>query len=265
MKVVLFVGYILILSFETFSQTLGNEWINFNQSYYKASVAQDDIYRISYDDLLNAGLPVSSIDPRKLQVYHKGVEQAIRVTGQSDATLDPGDYLEFYGQVNNGSLDAELYDPPNLQPHNLYSLFTDSTSYFITWLPPGPSFGKRMPSFFENHVSGLPKEIFHNAEILLLFTDQYSAGRTINNFTSATKFIEGEGWTGPKITENSSQPLQDIVFSGISNTIVTMGNPILELLLVGRNTAIDHDVRVSVGSIELTGSPALSRSSYEIL
>jgi len=38
-----------------------------------------------------------SVDPRTLQLFAGGVEQAIRVTGEADGRFDAGDAIEFYG------------------------------------------------------------------------------------------------------------------------------------------------------------------------
>src|SRR5882762_9406940 len=77
-----------------------NDWINFNQTYYRIPIGKDGIYRLTYNDLQSAGFPVASVDPRFLQVFYRGLEQAITVQGQSDAQFNPGDFLEFYGQRN---------------------------------------------------------------------------------------------------------------------------------------------------------------------
>jgi hypothetical protein len=66
---------------------------------YKITVDEDGLYRLTYADLQNAGLPVESINPQSLQLFEQGQEVAIRVTGQSDGTLDAGDSLTFYGSV----------------------------------------------------------------------------------------------------------------------------------------------------------------------
>jgi len=88
-----------------------NNWINFAQPYYRMPVAKAGIYRLTYNDLQSAGIPVGAVDPRFLQVFHRGVEQAIIVQGQADAQLNQGDYLEFYGERNDGTRDA-LYISP---------------------------------------------------------------------------------------------------------------------------------------------------------
>src|SRR5258706_3381317 len=143
-------------------------------------IGKDAMYRLTYNDLQSAGFPVASVDPRFIQVFHRGLEQAITAQGQSDAQLNPGDYLEFYGQRNDGTRDALLYQSPSLQPHSYYNLFSDTTSYFLTWRSVPPA-GKRMNSFNENNVGGIPKDASHGDQELIIYVNEYSGGKTISN------------------------------------------------------------------------------------
>ena len=74
----------------------GNEWINFSQTYHKIKVAQTGVYRISQAQLLASGIG-SAANPQNLQLFHKGRQVHIYVEGQTDGTIDPGDYIDFYG------------------------------------------------------------------------------------------------------------------------------------------------------------------------
>ena len=107
---------------------IGTEWIQFSQTYYKILTGQDRIYRLSYDQLLEAGIPLSSILPGRFKLYHRGVEQAIFVSSQTDTPLQPGDFIEYYGQSNDGTLDNDLYVDPLAQPHRDYNLYSDTTA-----------------------------------------------------------------------------------------------------------------------------------------
>ena len=224
-----------------------NDWINFNQSYYRIPVAKDGIYRLTYSDLQSAGFPVSSVDPRFIQLFHRGLEQGITVLGQADAQFDPGDYLEFYGQRNDGTRDALLYQTTVLQPHSYYNLFSDTTSYFLTWSSVPPA-GKRMNSFSENNI-GIVKEAAHNDQELSVYVNEYSGGNTISNGEiQSTIFDEGEGWTDSYIcTLNSGcLGLKDYGLDNIANGVPTAGNPRLELLIVGRDE-LNHQTQVYAG------------------
>ncbi|NOT77213.1 MAG: hypothetical protein HOP08_20000 [Cyclobacteriaceae bacterium] len=224
-----------------------NEWINFTQSYYKIPVSQDGIYRISYADLQAAGVPIGSIDPRKINLFHRGNEQSIFVQGQSDASFDPADFIEFYGRRNDGTLDADLYKPSSLQPHPYYNLFSDTTSYFLTWNSL-PIQGKRMSLFSETNSSSLPVEIYHTEERLQVYSNEYSGGLTVLGEIQSTAFDQGEGWTGLNICKNLSgcTGQRDFLIDNIVRGVTPSGTPQLELLLAGRDD-VSHQVEVYVG------------------
>src|SRR5687768_14629757 len=99
--------FLFFIAFNSMGQ-FGHEWIRFDQPYLKIPVGREAIYRITYDDLERAGFAVSG-DPRTFQLYHRGSEQAILISGESDGNFSTGDYIEFYGRANDGVLDSSLY------------------------------------------------------------------------------------------------------------------------------------------------------------
>ena len=238
-----------------------NSWIDFSQSYYKIPVAKDGIYKLTYSDLQAAGFPVGSVDPRRMQIFHRGIEQAIFVQGQADAVLNTSDYLEFFGQRNDGTQDANLYHPTSLQPHPHYNIYSDTSSYFLTWN--FTTQGKRMSTFSEVNVLNLPKETFHLQEKLDVKTDQYSGGFTLNDVLQFSQFDQGEGWTGIALKQGQSV---DYVLDLLTNTVQNVDLPQLEILLVGRDN-ISHSAEIYVGPT--SGSLRLVRaqnfSSFETL
>ncbi len=225
-----------------FAQPYGNEWIDFTKEYYKLSVAADGIYRVGFNDLNNAGFPVTSIDPRRIQLFHRGVEVAINIEGQGDASFDPADFIEFYGQKNDGTVDEELYVTPSDQPHKYYNLFSDTTAYFLTYHLLAQN-GKRMVS--QAPFTGVTKDNYYNEEALKIYSDEYANGLTISSYTNLTQFDLGEGFTGPRFTEVTN-PTFDINLGGIDLPVTSAPNPELELMLVGRN-GTNHSVEVFVG------------------
>lgn len=234
-----------------------NNWVNYSQSYYKIPVAKDGIYKISYADLQAAGVPIGSIDPRSINLFHRGNEQAIFVQGQADAQFDPTDFIEFYGTRNDGTLDAELY-LPGTQPHTYYSLFNDTSAYFLTWNPLSTN-GKRMSSFSQINSSSLPVQTYHNATQLVLYTTDYAGGYTEASEIQGTVFDIGEGWTGGLICTffNGCTGFKDFVIDNLDFSAASSGPPQLEVLLVGREVG-RHVTQISVGqtngSLRVVGS-----------
>ena len=114
------------------AQQYGNEWIESAQSYFKFSISQDGIYRISYEALTTSGFPIESIAGNQIQLYSLGEEIPIRVS--TDAIFGEVDYIEFHGQKNDGSVDALLYQDADQQQLNPFiSLYSDERPYFLTW------------------------------------------------------------------------------------------------------------------------------------
>ncbi len=224
-----------------FAQPYGNEWIDFNQSYYKIKIGKEGIYRLTYANLSNVGFPVNE-DNKRIQLFHRGEEIAVFVNDvNGDNIFNASDYVEFYGQANDGTLDAELYSPASTQPHTYYNLFSDTTAYYIT--SNIVDTGKRMQTSSE-FVGGV-NESYHLANNLTLFTNEYTQGLTQATYNSLTTFGVGEGFTGDRITENSN-PTKDFLLTNISQTVTSAPVPTLTILLVGLNDQ-SHTITVQVG------------------
>jgi hypothetical protein len=66
---------------------------------WRVKVRTDGFYKLTYTELLTAGLPVASLDPRTFQLYNLGNELAIFVEGEADGKFDQTDTVLFYGQA----------------------------------------------------------------------------------------------------------------------------------------------------------------------
>lgn len=228
---------------------MGNEWINPGQTYYKIPVAKNGLYRLTRENLALAGVPVDQMDPRRIQIFHRGVEQAIVLQHQqspADGVFDSDEFLEFYGKKNDGALDKYLYKPSTAQPHPYHNLYNDTAYYFLTVHPSLQ--GKRITTYSQLNNTGLPVESHHLSEQLQLFTTSYAVGETFSNAVQLTAFTTGEGWSGPVLRENTNT---DIVISTISNAVTSAPAPTLDLQLLGRGFT-SHQVEIYVG--QNTGS-----------
>jgi hypothetical protein len=232
----------LFLPLVGLSQPYGDEWINYNQEYYKINVPEDGIYKIDYNTLQSVGFP--AIDPRNIQLFRRGQEVAIEVSGESDGSFDPADFIQFYGQKNDGKLDASLYIDPAFQPHQYESLYADSSAYFLTYNSSFPH--KRMnitPTF-----SGPTPDDYIIEEVITVLhvNNQFARGVSFGSNTSLTQFDQGEGFTGPEIIE-IGRPEYDITLNNVQLPFTAGPLPELELLLVGRNDEIDHTAEIFIG------------------
>ncbi len=226
----------------------GNEWINDQQTYYKIPVAQKGLYRITFSDLQKAGLPLTSLDPKTLQLVHRGIEQPILVEGEADGRFDTTDYIEFIGRGNDGTQDSALYRPASAQPHSYYSLYSDTTAYFLTTRVDGQP-GKRMGRYAEGNAGTLTPEPYIWADELRVFTDQYPAGNIYpigagyNNGTILSAYDVGEGWVGSSIKPQTRYEQTITLTKAVSTSLAT---PTLTVQYIGR-TPTTHAVLVQVG------------------
>ncbi|MBO0936850.1 hypothetical protein J2I47_09870 [Fibrella sp. HMF5335] len=237
----------------------GNEWINPQQTYYRIPIAQKGLYRLTYSDLQKAGLPVTNLDPQKLQLFHRGTEQAIWVEGESDGKFDATDYVEFLGRGNDGVQDSTLYRPASAQPNPYYSLYSDSTAFFLTTRLDAQG-GKRMVRYTDldagTGTSALSPEPYVWAEELRYFNDSYPAGNIYplgawyGNGAILSPYDVGEGWMGNSIRPKTSYA-QAITLTNVLST--TLAQPTLITQLIGRTPAA-HTVNVQVGP---GGSPRI--------
>src|SRR3954468_4103549 len=122
---------ILLLMFAThlMGQQYNNEWINFNQTYYKFKVGSTGLYRLTQPVLAGAGLSTAPV--QNLQLWRNGQQVPFYSTVAS-GPLGAADYLEFWAEANDGKPDKPLYRDPAYQHTDKYSLETDTAVFFLT-------------------------------------------------------------------------------------------------------------------------------------
>jgi hypothetical protein len=135
----LFTFIFLLVSIGAFAQAYNNEWIDFSKTYYKFKIATNGLYRIPQSVISNAGL--GSVLAQNFQLFRNGKEVPIYVTGSNPgAPLGSADYIEFWGQRNDGAPDNPLYRSPSYQHTQYYSLETDTAVYFLVENTSGNAF-----------------------------------------------------------------------------------------------------------------------------
>ena len=219
----------------------GNEWINFNQEYFKLKVAEEGVYRVTAAELEAQGFQANIIAANRLRLYRNGQEVAMLVSS-SGGILN---YLEFYGQQNDGFYDRDLYVSAEAQPHNLYSLFSDTSTYFLTYeLAAG---GSNIDFSTDNDNTGLTAESYHTQKALQLQTTTYSPGLLFSQDSkfSLSQYDFGEGWTGSAVGKGGSQ---SYTFQ-LDNAATSGPNPTVDMVMIGGNGQT-HVVDISVGPDE---------------
>jgi hypothetical protein len=237
-------------------KTFGHEWIKPGQTYFRIPVTESGFYKIEARALIEAHVPIDSIPHRSFQIFRRGRELACEVDARNDPYLGPNGSIAFYGEKNDGTLDAQLYVQPESLPHPFYSLYSDTASYFLTWRIDDGS-GSRI-SIADNKIND--KSVDYHYEVKQqLFTAFYAPGQFYppgSNYDTGialTTYDVGEGWTGPELKQGewASYTIQT------SHAVAEKFDEAeVELLIVGRSAG-NHPVELWTGS---RGNPGQKRA-----
>lgn len=169
----------------------GNEWIRYDQSYYKFYITEDGFYRLGYQDLIKAGIPIQSIELKFLKIYRNGEEIALRCS--SNGIMTEQDFVEFYGTYNRAELDAALFKSGTTIFNKEFSMFTDKAAYYLTW--DTKAVGLRMAEKPNDNSNPLAKEISYVKKEILYYNEihtkrSHGPGESLK----LPDFDEGEGY-----------------------------------------------------------------------
>lgn len=238
-KKVLSLIFAVLLSTSLWAQT--QDWIDFNQDYARVKIGEKGWYRIRYEDILGIYPNARAIDPATLKVYWHGKEQARYV--QAHTIFQAGDYVEFYGQPEDGSLDSGLYALTPCAVSNPYlSLFSDTAIYFLTW---GGSVSSQQ---IQNQAAlsvNTPAPDRYTARVIRSYPEQYYDGEIQADYASLSEYTEGEGWMSKTVQKGQ---MRDFV---LPTTSIAGGTATLQTAIMGRSDALstdgrNHHIRLSI-------------------
>ncbi len=248
---------------EIHAQIFGNEWINYGQSYAKFSVHENGMYRVTYSELVGAG--ITSPNGTTIQLIREGKQIPIFVS--SVGAFGVADYIEFYAEKANGQIDEALYLDPTQQMNKTQNLISDTAFYFITQSSTGPYLRFSQAS---NTISGSPvKEPYiwdvsnTNFRGALSQGPSY-IGQSDNpiNYIRSSQFERAEGWVN-----NFSFNAQALSVN-LSNPFKGAGAPSLSIktTVAGFSYLSLHRVRVEVNGSQLAEEtfPAFSSKEFSM-
>ena len=185
------------------AQNYGNEWIKNNQKYFKIKIGRAGIYRIDYTSLIPAAtdmkLDLSTINPKKWQMFYKGKEIPIYVAGENDNIFNNVDFIEFYATLNDGELDKELYKDPDFLANDKFSVITDTSNYYLTFLPSAsPIVPRHMKNYNNTNYGSYTPVPYFLHESYTQFNNTYNFGKAedvAGSSASNPEYTEAEGYS----------------------------------------------------------------------
>ena len=174
------------------SQAYNNEWINYNQTYYKFKVGATGLYRINQPTL--AGLGIGNTPAEQFQLWRNGQQIPLYTSVQTGA-MGGTDYIEFWGEQNDGKPDNSLYRISDGQLNNKWSLETDTAAFFLTINTAGNNL--RLAPAANSLPTALPAETYFMHTMGKYYKERINAGyaQTVGGNIYSSAYDLGEGWT----------------------------------------------------------------------
>ncbi|MEP6675108.1 MAG: C25 family cysteine peptidase [Ferruginibacter sp.] len=247
MKKILLALLTVIIGMSVSAQLYNNEWIDYSKTYYKFKVGVTALHRISQPVLAAAGL--SGTQAQNFQIWKNGQEIPL-YTSVAAGTLSATDYLEFYGEQNDGTIEKQLFRYDSLQMCDKVSLLTDTSSYFLTTNT--LTLNKRIINF-NNNIAGnlLAPENYFIHKLGKYYRDYMNAGYGIDfgELVCSSSFDVCEGWSsnwvyGGSTAYDYTQSLH--IYPGGPNASITA--------VTAGNTANGRDVDIQLNGNEIGSS-----------
>ena len=179
------------------SQSNANDWIDYDagRRYLKIRIHSDGLYRIPFNNLSVAltgiGVDISDVDPRSVQLFSRGEEQYIHVEGEADGSFNSGDFIEFYGEGNDGWLDESMYPSPSSHTNPYYSLYNDTAVYFLSWYPDDSPSTFRYTTVGAETPSSLPLDYVWEEKVKV-YNTSYQKGKDLGQGVPSGKYVGGK-------------------------------------------------------------------------
>ena len=180
----------LFASAQTFP--FNNEWIDYSKTYYKFYVGKTGLYRISQTTLATIG--IGNTPAEHFQLWRNG-RQVPLYTSVPAGPLGGSDFIEFWGEMNDGKPDSTLYRDPNNIINDKFSFQTDTAAFFLTVNPAG---GNLRMQDAVNNVAGnvLPPEPYFMYTEGQYYHDYVNPGYYIDagEYVHSSAYDRGEAW-----------------------------------------------------------------------
>jgi hypothetical protein len=187
---------------------------------FRIKVREDGMYKLTYQELTDAGLPVTSIDPRTFQLYSLGEEVAIHVVGQADGVFNQDDYLLFYGQ-------------------KIESKYTLDNVYWLTY---GQGLGLRMGSQ-DGSPGGFTTPAFYQASRYFEENNYY--------FTTLPDGLYPNQWLWDYIYPSTDPQYDQPRWAHDFSLSAPYPNPASIHLSILGNSVTDHHIKIYLNTIEV--------------
>ncbi|RYY22417.1 MAG: hypothetical protein EOO04_15835, partial [Chitinophagaceae bacterium] len=220
-----FFTFLLLLCGVTgMAQQYNNEWIKFDQTYYKFKIGAGGVYRIPKTVLDNAGIGNTPVE--FLELWNNGTMIPFHPS-VSSGVLPDGGYLEFWAQTNDGRADKPMYRSAASQHSDKISLITDTAAYYLS-VNTNQSGFRYTQMANDPDASALPVEPYFMFTNGAYFRTQQNPGfaAVVGEYVYSSSVDKGEFWSSRQITPSSALPhsLPNLfVYTGATQSYLKFG------------------------------------------
>ncbi len=228
---------------------LNNSCIDYNKTYFKFKIGKDSLCRIPQPALAAAGL--ASVDAAHFQLWRNGQEVRL-FTSVSSGVFGPADYIEFWGKMNDGKPDLQLYRNADFQLSDKYSLETDTVAYFLTVNPAGNNL--RYNSITNTAPSAATPDAYFMRTVEHHYKVQLNRGeaKPVGEYVYSSSYDPGEGWASA-----TAAPCCDLVKEFFDLNVYTAGpaNSLSVRVNAAGNAPNTRNLRIKLFQNEITALP----------
>ncbi len=174
------------------AQNYGNEWINYSQKYFSFPITQTGLYRINYETIRQANIPIEAIQHNQIQLIGRNKQQPIYIELNGDGTFDAGDFILFFADKNDGWNDSSLYIDPQKVASPYINLYNDTIHYFFSWSTNGNNL--RFENESANNFSSYTPKDYVWSVFNQNYSNAYIEGETLQSLLSSSFYVGGEGF-----------------------------------------------------------------------
>ncbi|TNE73431.1 hypothetical protein EP331_04435, partial [bacterium] len=212
-----------------------NTWFNADQEWYQIAVKNDAVsltairanhydyivYELDIADLITSGFPDNAVVESQLKLFLRGNEIPIEIERNTvGENLQQGDKIRFVGNRNTGKNEKWAYGSNgNDQANDYYSLYSDSTIYWLTW---SGSPGKRYQTI-QNASTGTYFAGFRDSVIKEIEATSYYPGYDTGAELSTFGESEGYYWYDGNLAD---EPIKNIIIEASIEDIVRVDSAI---------------------------------------
>ena len=203
-------------------------WYDPVAPHVKIAVVEDGVYRVSAGALEDAGVP-ASVDPTTFRLLMDGREVPI--------DTESGDLI-FVGERNRGTQETWAYDgDAAAQSSTYYSLFSDTTFYWLTW---GGAGGVRYQSADPDGgaTTAVVRDTLHREQDNTYFYGQASGD---------PRYTLGEGYYWTRFSINTAgNDIEQTVALNLDRFAASAGEDVTVRVRLMGTSGSDHRVRLAV-------------------